>query len=166
MEHQAADHQTLPNDIHTEVHRISILALGVLADLLLASRKLTSERNFDTRSFTAEDLHSASDLIIGVITVFAMWATDYLCRGSSNSWIVGALENAMSLFAATGRIALGLQMACGNMIALKFRCQAVSEGQILQDPDARMVWIIILAVLVKGWIYQKSKHDQTILRGS
>lgn len=148
---------------------VRAVKIGVIADVCLTALKLTGGWTFQSSSLSADGWHSAGDMATDLVALVVIRACQHLRTSRKDTSAARLLEQTSSLVSSGALVALGLQMARENMTSLQL--QVLTASPSIDTPldvaseyslnpsgtNSHAVWIALITVAVKEWLYRKSK---------
>lgn len=149
---------------------VRAVQVGIVADVCLTALKLTGGWAFQSSSLSADGWHSAGDMTTDLVALVVVHACQHLRTIRKDTSAARLLEETSSLVSSGALVALGLQMAWGNMTSLQLQFFAASSG--IDTPldvatghslgpsstNFHAAWIALITVIVKEWLYHRSKY--------
>lgn len=162
-----------PANHHHEQSRadagVGAVQVGVITDVCLTALKLIGGWAFQSSSLSADGWHSAGDMATDLVALVVVCACQHLRTIRKDTSAARRLEGTSSLVSSGALIVLGLQMARKNMKSLQLQFFTASPGldtpldvasEHSIDPSGtnfHAVWIALITVFVKEWLYHRSK---------
>ncbi|KAF4984589.1 hypothetical protein FZEAL_266 [Fusarium zealandicum] len=157
--------QNHPNSASSDFG-LRVVQLGLIVDAFLTSLKLAGGWAFDSNSLVADGWHSASDIVTDLVALAVVWASQRLRTQKADDSKAILLEGATSFAASSALAILGLSIAWQNTLALKLQFfpalsghsswidATYSHGQGPNNPNIHAVWVAIITIIVKEWLYR------------
>lgn len=148
---------------------VRAVQVGVIADVCLTALKLAGGWTFQSSSLSADGWHSAGDMATDLVALVVVRACQHLRITRKDTSAAKLLEETSSLISSGALVALGLQMAWEDMSSLQLQFFTESPGLDTpldlalehsihpSDTSFHAVWIVLITVIVKEWLYHRSK---------
>lgn len=134
-----------------------IVALGFLSNILLAAAKFLAGWVFNSNSLTCDGWHSITDLAMDVVTAVTLCLSSKPMQNKLGR-ATGVIESFGAFFISSMMLAGAAQSAwrSGN----DFQAWIGSrETGIMSDQkvDIQALWVPIMTIIIKEWLYATSK---------